>query len=350
MSNQKLHLLPIVITLWAVNLVGCAGDDRETLIIYTPHGKELLQHYEDAFESEYPEVDVQWLDMGAQQVYDRIRTERVRPQASLWWGGPNIDFDKAADEGLLAPYRPTWHEAVDDDSRHPRDLWYATYLTPEVIMYNSDTVSEQEVATDWDDLLDPKWADRIIVRYPLASGTMRTIFAAMILRQATVEEGYAWLARLDTNTRLYAADPTQLYLGTARGLGDITLWNMPDTEIQRNENGYPFAFVVPESGTPVITEGIAVINGAPNPDRAKIFYEFVTTREALIHQAALNYRIPARRDIPPEVLPDWIREVDIVAMKLDWKRLASEGATWLQYWDENIKGRGEAYLREQASR
>jgi iron(III) transport system substrate-binding protein len=331
----------------AVTLAACGGEQRESLVVYTPHGKELLTFYEEAFEAAYPEVDVQWLDMGAQQVYDRVRTESVHPQASIWWGGPNLTFDQAAREGLLEAYRPSWHGSVDADGHHPEDYWYATYLTPEVIMYNASTYQRETAPADWDDLLDPEWRDRIVVRYPLVSGTMRTIFGAMILRQPTVEEGFAWLARLDMNTKTYAADPTQMYMSIARGSGDITLWNMPDAEIQSKENGYPFGYLVPESGTPVIAEGIALVKGGRNLGRAKSFYEFVTTKEALVHQARSFYRIPARRDIPQDSLPAWMRNVSITPWTVDWDRLAEEGAVWMQFWDERIKGRGEAYLREE---
>ena len=42
---------------------------------------------------------------------------------------------------------------------------------------------------------------------------------------------------------------------------------------------------MPASGTPVITDGIAIIRGAPNPEEAKRFYEFVTTPESLAYAA-----------------------------------------------------------------
>ncbi len=325
---------------------GCSTDDRETLVIYSPHGKEMLSEYEDAFEAAHPEVNVQWIDMGGQDAYDRIRTEQQNPQASLWWGGDSPTFARAAREGLLEPYRPTWHAAVPEGARDPEDRWYATYLTPEVILYNDSTVSaEAEGLHDWDDLLDPRWQGRIIVRYPLASSTMRTIWGAMIMRQPTVEDGYAWLARLDRNTKTYAADPTQLYLKVARREGDVTLWNMPDTYIQSRINGYPFHYLIPKSGTPVLNDGIALVRNGPNLERARQFYEFVTTREALLHQARTYYRIPVRSDLARADLPAWITSVEIKAMDIDWDRLATEGATWMQFWDEHIKGRGAAYLK-----
>ncbi|NNF58340.1 MAG: extracellular solute-binding protein [Rhodothermaceae bacterium] len=339
-----IRVLPLLLSL--VLLAACASDDREQLVVYSPHGKELLEAYEAAFEAEHPDVDVVWLDMGAQDAYDRIRTERVNPQASLWWGAPQTLFMQAAAEGLLAPYTPTWVEAVPPEARDPEARWFGTYFTPEVVAYNTEALDSTAVPTDWDAMLDSAWADRIVIRSPLASGTMRTIYGAMILRQPTVEEGYRWLARLDQNTKAYTADPTQLYLKLARGEGDLTLWNMPDIALQRDENGYPFGYLVPAGGTPILVDAIAVVADAPNPERAQQFYEFVTTTDALIEQARAYHRIPARSDVPPDSLPGWMTALDLQPMPLDWARLATEGPDWMQYWDENIRGRGAEYLAE----
>ncbi len=323
-------------------LAGC-GDGRETLVIYSPHGKQLLGAYEDAFEQANPGVDVQWLDMGSQEAFDRVRTEATNPQASLWWGAPQTMFTKAADQDLLEPYTPTWADAVPDGEHDPQHRWYGTYKTPEVIMYNHDAVDSTEAPTSWDDLLDPRFSDRVIIRAPLGSGTMRTIFGAMIQRAASVEDGFRWLARLDENTKTYAANPTQLYLSIARGEGDITLWNLPDAYLQSRDLGYPFSWVMPAEGTPVLVDAIAIVKGAPNPERAREFYEFVTSSEALIEQAAQFHRIPVRTDIPVDRLPEWMR-VDIPTMPMDWDLLAEREAEWMQRWDENVKGRGTAYL------
>jgi iron(III) transport system substrate-binding protein len=325
-------------------LAGCGGDGRERLVVYSPHGKEMLQEYEKAFEAAHPEIDVQWIDMGGQDAYDRIRTEASNPQASVWWGGASTTFDRAAREELLQEYRPSWSGTVAEDARHPEDLWYGTFYTPEVITYNTRTLDSADVPRDWDDLLAPEWNGRILIRYPLASSTMRTIFGALIMRQPTVEEGYRWLAMLDRNVKTYTADPTQLYLRLAREEGDVSLWNMPDTYIQADVNGYPFGAVIPESGTPVLTDGIALVRNAPNSEAGRSFYEFVTSDSAMVRQAHAYYRIPVRRDLPSGLLPDWIRRASIRPMEIDWERLDAEGSSWMQYWDENIKGRGQAYL------
>ncbi|MCH8123243.1 MAG: extracellular solute-binding protein [Bacteroidetes bacterium] len=335
--------VPVLILMLSV---GCARDDRSSLVVYSPHGKEMLSDYEHAFEAANPDVNIQWIDMGGQNAYDRIRTERQNPQASIWWGGDGPTFNRAASEGLLEVYRPSWADAVAEANRNRDDFWYGTFLTPEIILYNSRTVSEGEQPLDWDDLLKPEWEGKIIIRYPLASSTMRTIWGALIMRQPTEEDGYAWLARLDRNTKTYAADPTQLYLKIAREEGEVSLWNMPDTYIQSELNGYPFGFSIPLSGTPVLTDAIAIVAGGAHPDIARRFYEFVTSDSALVSQANKYFRIPVRNDLDTSLLPDWMAASNIPHMEVDWERLTTEGARWMQHWDEFIKGRGGKYLAD----
>lgn len=341
----KKELLPMLrrcLVILALFSAGCAGDAREKLVVYSPHGKEMLSAYEDAFEAEHDSIDVQWIDMGGQDAYDRIRTERANPQASLWWGGASVAFSRAADEGYLHPYRPSWADAVDSTGRDDADRWYGTFLTPEVIAFNSDVLTREEAPADWDELLDDEWRDRVLIRYPLASSTMRTIFGALILRQPSVEAGFDWLARLDTNVKTYTADPTQLYLRLARGEGDVTLWNLPDIHLQTEK--YPFDYVYPASGTPVLTDGIALVANGPNLEAATAFYEFVTSDTAVVDQAHRFHRIPVRNDIDRSLLPDWMTAQELKVMSLDWDLLAREGGAWMLRWDEEIKGRGEDFL------
>jgi iron(III) transport system substrate-binding protein len=287
---------------------------------------------------------VQWLDMGSQDALDRVRTERSNPQADVWWGAPMTMFAQAEQESLLDRYVPSWDTAVDQEEKSPAGFWYGTFLTPEVIMYNNHLVNEADAPKDWDDLLAARWHGQVIIRYPLASGTMRIIFCAIIQRlwaeTGSVEAGFQWLRKLDANTKTYAADPTQLYLKIARGEGTVSVWDLPDVVLQAEVNKYPFGYTVPRSGTPVITDCIAIIKGTKHPAEAREFYEFVTSRESMTRQAAMFFRIPTRRDIPRDKLPDWIAALRLTRMKLNWPDLSAHEREWMKVWDERVKGTG----------
>lgn len=346
---QKFRILLTIILLLFILACGESDEEVDTtktgqVVVYSPHGKELLSDFATQFEAANPGVKVHWLDMGSQDVLDRIRSERSNPQADIWWGAPSSFFMSAAEEGLLQPYRPGWADFIDVSRRDSLHRWYGTYLTPEVIAFNSQELTRATAPQDWDDLLQEKWRGKIVIRNPLASGTMRAIFSAMIWRfyknTGTPEQGYQWLRKLDANTKSYPANPTLMYLQLARREALVTLWNMPDIELQKQVYDYPFDYVIPKSGTPVLIEGLAIVANCKHPERAQEFYEFITTPESFVIQAEKYFRIPARNDIPKEKLPNWISQTDFVPMDIDWQVFSEKSKEWMKYWDENIKGAG----------
>src|SRR6266850_4403178 len=330
----------------ALLLFSCrrANSPDRRLLIYTPHGQDLLKDFVARYKQVHPETEIQFLDMGSREVFERVRAERNRPQADLWWGAAHTTFQQAAEENLLAPYHPTWADRVPATSHDGADRWYGTYETPEVIVYNSEAVTAAEAPKDWDDVLDAKWHDKILIRNPNPSDSMRAIFGAMIWRfykdTGSPDKGYEWLRRLDANVHEYTADGTLMVQKLARREGLISLWNLPDVWIYKEQRGFPLAYVIPAGGTPVITDGIALVRGAPNAEEAKRFYEFVTTPESLVLAAKKYYRIPVRTDIDRAQLPAWMNE-KVNEMPLDWDLLRKQSGEWLRYWDTEIRGRNQ---------
>ena len=319
------------------------GPERTVLTVYSPHGDDLLGFYEKEFEAAHPDVDVQSVDMGSQDIIDRLRSEKANPQADVWFGAPEEIFERAGREGLLTPYRPMWAAAVPADSHDPNDLWYGTYLTPEVIGYNSQAVSDSAAPKDWDDVLDPKWKGKVLIRDPIASGSMRAIFGAIIVRSiretGSPNQGFEWLKRLDAQTKEYTLNPTILYQKLGRQEGLITLFDMPDLAMLRDRYHIPVKYTIPASGTPLLVDAIALVKGGKHPAIAREYYEFVTSRRALLDAAARFYRIPVRTDIPADSLPAWIRSArtQIKPMPLDRAMLEQHLDEWMQYWDSHIR-------------
>lgn len=334
------------VSLCIAALAGCSQPAKTPLVVYSPHGKDMLEEFAEKFEAANPGVDVQWLDMGSQEAYDRIRTEMANPQADIWWGAPSTIFMRAEKEGLLSPYRPSWGDSIAPEYRSAADMWYGTFITPEVIVFNSRLLTKANAPKDWNDLLDPQWKDKIILRYPLASGTLRVIFSAMVAsslaKYGSEANGFDWLRRLDANTKSYTPDPTQMYLKLAREEASVSVWDMPDVVLQQKLNNYPFDYNVPASGTVLLTDGIAVVAGAKHKALAEQFYEFVTSEESLVLQANKFYRIPARSGIPKEKLPSWITSASFTPMPVDWDLVSQHESEWMRKWDEEVKGRGRS--------
>lgn len=326
-------------------LAACAGDRRTPLLLYSPHGRDQLTLLEHAFERHHPDIDVRWLDMGSQEILDRLRFERVNPQADVWFGGPTTLFDRGVRDSLLQPYRPAWGDKVGREGVGPDDLYYPAYRTPAVIAFNSRGVSRAEAPRDWDEILEPRWRDQVLIRDPMASGTMRAIWGLIIERSlrttGDTAAGMAWLRRLDAQTRTYTLNPAVLDAKLARQEGLVTLWDLPDILISRSK-GLPFDYVFPRSGTVVIDDAIGLVRGSRHPAAAKAFIDFVGSEEGQLLAARGVYRLPARDDLPPDSVPAWVAEVEreMVVADVDWSLLAREGPAWMSYWDRHVRGSG----------
>jgi iron(III) transport system substrate-binding protein len=344
MKNLRHPPFLIALVLLAALTASC-GDGRIPLVVYSPHGRDLLLLMEKSFEAKHPDIDVRWLDMGSQEVYDRVRSEGANPQADVWFGGPQTIFSRGAAEGLLAPFRPSWAGAVPAASRAAGDLYFGSYRTAPVLVYNSQAVQREEAPADWDDLLDPRWKGKILIRDPLASGTMRTLFGMILVRSVKetggTERGWQWLRGFDGQTKEYVQNPALLMEKLNRQEGLITVWELTDM-LWQAKRGAPLGYRFARSGTPVIDDSIGLVTNAKHPAEAKEFIEYVGSVEAQELAAREAFRLPARTDIPPERLPQWAREVlrDLVPADVDWKVMAENGQAWMTTWDHTVRSRG----------
>jgi len=191
---------------------------------------ELLER---TYEAQHPTIGVRWLDMGSQEVYDRIRSEKVNPQADGWFGGPDTIFSRGADEGLLEPFAPAWADSLPPTSRHPSELYHGLYEAVPILVF--------------------------VIRDPLASGTMRTAFG-MVLSNSVSETGdtaagFEWLASLDRQTKDYVVNPALLFEKLIRQEGLVSIWELTDM-LFLQQRGAPLDYNFPQSGTPIINDSI----------------------------------------------------------------------------------------------
>ena len=326
-----------------VALGSCASDTRSVVTVYTPHGKELLGDLKARFEREHPNINIEWVDLSSQEVLDRLRAERADPKADLWFGAPAVVFEQASRDSLLENFMPSWAGNVPPEARDSAGYWFGTYLTPEVIGYNSDAVKATDAPRDWDDLADRRWRGKLVMRDPAPSGTMRAIFGAILqkslLETGSTARGFEYLRRIDANTREYVATPAVLYQRLGRREGVVTLYNMPDLATLEQRTKIPIKAVIPRSGTPMLVDAIAIVKGAKHGEQAKLFYNFVASKDMVLVAARVHLRIPARSDIPADSLPAWIRDAkrDIKPMPIDRQLMLDSLDGWMRFWMASIK-------------
>ncbi|HYH76938.1 MAG TPA: extracellular solute-binding protein [Arthrobacter sp.] len=321
------------------------AEDPGTLTIYTARDKALATEVIADFEKANPNYagKIQLLTLGAQEALERVKAEKSNPQGDIWWGGTQQQMQQAAAEQVLAPAPKDVIDAVPAEQRDADGLWVGEMKLAEVIFYNKDMLTADQAPKDWDDLISPAMKDKIAIRDVMASGTMRSIYAAMIDRQfdaaGSPDAGYEWLKKLDANTKVYAANPTDLYLRITRQEAAVTAWNLQDVMLQIQNQKAPFTPVVPASGAPMLIDGVAKIKDGPSPAGADAFLSFLMSEEEQSKLSETYFQIPTI-SLPKE--PSWLADLDLKEMDVNWERVNASEPEWSNYWAANIKGQGNS--------
>jgi iron(III) transport system substrate-binding protein len=346
---------PTAALLLTILLAACGGDktspgqngsdEAQNLIIYTGRDKDEVAQVVDLFIQKNPKYKgkVDTLTLGAQAALERLKAEKANPQAGFLWGGTQQGLQQAAAEDLLAPSSPANANLIDASRKDAQGRWFAEMLLPEVIIYNHELLKPEQAPKEWDDLITPAFKGKIVIRDVMPSGTMRTIYSAMMYRQfaatGSPEAGYAWLKKLDANTASYTPSPDDMYFNLDRGVGTVTLWNLQDALIQPLKNGRKWTYVIPESGVPVLLDGVGVVNNPKSMQAALDFENFLLEPKLQLQLAKDYYQIPAMQ-LPDADKPEWLAKLNIKEMKIDWDAMSAKQPEWMNYWAQNIKGKG----------
>ncbi len=328
-----------IVPLVSILLLASGRSFARPLVVYSPHGPEILKRAQADFQKLFPETKVDWRFLGAEEIFEALGREAKQPVADVWWGGPNFTFMNAAKNGLLSPYKPTWAAAVDGNKHDPADLWYADLQTPLTILYQKNLIGTADLPKDWDDLLAPAFKGKIILRYPLESGSMRALFATLIDRQIragkTLPGALDWMKKLEDQVARYVNHSQLMFSTVGKGVMPISLWNVSDIEMKAHQ-GYPVDFVFPASGMPVLLDGVGLVKRAEPHPFAEKFYEFVTSKDFEATVSGEPYfRVPTRNDLGA-VNPKYMTDPRFKVMPVDWSRIAESGAAWLKAWETDV--------------
>ena len=138
--------------------------------------------------------------------------------------------------------------------------------------YNTRLVPARQLAKSYDDLLDPKWKGKLMME-----GTKADWFAGMlqILGQERGLKYMRELAKQQPSPREGHELLAQLVVA-GEGVFDI---NIPASSVERmKERGAPIDWTA-LGPVPAIMVGVGIATGAPHPNAAKLFLEFVLSRE-----------------------------------------------------------------------
>src|SRR6202158_1439938 len=227
---------------------------------YTSTDLPVAEKLAKAFEAKYPGIAVRVERTRAEGVFQRIGQEyasNIRP-VDVVNSSDAAHFIVWKRDGILLPYVPEDVAKFYPAEHKDPDGQFASFrVWLAVIGYNTDMVKAEEAPKSFADLLDPKWAGKMVKAHPGFSGTIMT--ATYEMSRDLGWEYFEKLAKQRVMQVQSSSDPPKkLALGERAVMADGNEYNM----FQIKESGGPVEIVYPAEGAPVVVSPAAVLKAA----------------------------------------------------------------------------------------
>jgi len=224
------------------------------------------------FEKRYPFIKVKLQRTGSEKLLTRVLTE-ARAKKTFADVIQTVEFSMHIfnRSGILARYTPSANALYPKDFKE-EGFWTTVYYNAYVTGYNTRLVAARALPRTYDDLLDPKWKGKLLME-----GTKAEWFAGMlqILGQERGLKFMRDLAKQQPSLREGHELLAQLVVA-GEGVFDV---NIPAASVERmKERGAPIDWTA-LGPAPATMVGAGVAAQAPHPNAARIFLDFLLSRE-----------------------------------------------------------------------
>ncbi|MEG3029342.1 MAG: ABC transporter substrate-binding protein [Oscillospiraceae bacterium] len=239
--------------------------------------EKQIQAIKNGFEAKYPEVEMQYYFAGSGKIITKLSAEVQSGNvgADVVWMGTPSSYVALKKDRVLSPYISP--QAINIDSAFSDEHFYYTgaRLISVVIGYNPQLVSKQEAPKTWEELLDPKWKDKIIMTDPGSAGSTRYFVGALMANEGYGED---FFKQLFDNGCVLESNTTATHMRIANGdypIG-ICLDYIGDNMAENGEN---IAYNVPTTDLIAIHCPLGLVAGCPNERNGRLLYDYILSKE-----------------------------------------------------------------------
>ncbi len=296
-----------------------AAAKREGTVVLSGPTRELWRRVLMTFEQDFPEIEVQYTGANSRDFWPRVYRERELGQY-LWdlrVGGPDPQVYAAKDKGVLDPVRPLlllpevvdeskWAGGLDGiffDKEKKYVVGFANFVSF-MAYVNRDIIPETEFQSIAD-LTNPRWKGKIVIQDPRGGAGLNSLQVMLKLY------GEDFLKDLLTQQDLVVtSDLRQETEWLIRGRYPIAIGLVPDAFLVFQEQGLKFNIKsLKDSGRSVSTgtAGIQLLNRTLHPNAAKVYINWLLTKEVQTRISAATHQNSRHLEVPPadpEAVPD----------------------------------------------
>jgi len=225
---------------------------------------------------------------------------------------------------MLVPFRPRNFDKVPDAVKDPRGYHVAQRLNLVGIVARADR--GLDLPKNWTDLTDPKYKGKLVMPDP-----SYTAIQLMVVGTLSHKYGWDFYRKLRANEIMIVQSHQQVSDALTRGERLIAAEGADSYAWEARKAGHKVQTIFPTDGGFAIPAPTAVIKGAPHPNAAKAFAEFLIgdTVQKLFPTEGIY---ASRSDIPPPAGSPPLGAVKL--MPVDYERIEKEAKSLKDRFNE----------------
>ena len=286
------------------------------LVLYTSQPDKIAAETVVAFNKREPQVEVEIFRSGTTEIMNKVEAELVggAPKADVLFIADAVSMEQLKADGRLAPYAGADLKAFPAATYDADRTYFGTKLITTGIIYNTAAPMKPQ---SWKDLLAPGAKGQVVLPSPLYSGAAAIHMAAVEAMPALGADYFKALAANGADAVKGNGAVVTAVAGGQKMYGVIVEF----MALNAKAKGSPVDFVFPSEGVSAVTEPVAILKTAPNPEAARAFVDFILSKEGQQLAVAQGF-LPARTDVaPPAGLP---KTADLHIMPVDLAKTAAD--------------------------
>ena len=309
-----------------------ASDASGNVMLYSSMQEDQLMAIKEGFEKKYPNIKMDYYFAGTGKVITKIATEHQSGQvaADVIWVGDPSDYIGFKKEGILAKYSSPEAGAIADKFIDSEGYYTGARMMNMSIGYNSSLVTEEEAPKSWNDLLDAKWNNQIVMTDPSSAGTTKYFVGALL---SSPDYGEEYFQKLKDNGCELESGTTATHNQVAAGAYKVGI--MLDYVTQNlMDEGSPLGFTYIDSDLVSIFSPIGLVEGCANETNGKLLYDFILSKEG---QEILveNNLLSVRDDVDQKGAS--VEDIAKAAMTVDLQSLSDNSDQIIDTFDKIFK-------------
>lgn len=296
-----------------------AGRAEGKVVVSGPPDPGATTKIPDAFKK-FSGIDMEYLAGNSSQLASRIQSERAAGQYSMdvSLAGADTVYGTFLANGWLEPLKPALMlpEVLDGSLYRTGEPWFRDPEKRMVMqLFNSPTASLLTLNTplaapdefkDSSSLLDPRWQGKICAYDPGVNGAGIAIASAIY-----VTKGKEYCTQLFKGQNVtLSRDAQQLGDWVAHGNYPIGIGVQHQYLLQYYQAGIPLKEMNVPDIPQTLAGGFGLVNlwtNAPHPNAARVFANWIASKEGVALFGELDNGVPVRNDVDPTwVTPDQI--------------------------------------------